>query len=907
MTYPRWRDLSGGDLEVFRGSTAFLKGRLTEASTLLWALKIQPADIARRVAVLASIDEAIEKGELQEPWASAWSLVGEAWEDPTPIPNVQHLDAFRALERVKRGDRSGTLVREIVNLVRPRLSIASARRLDLRGSRWKPKVQTDLVHPSLTSGELQPPTRLGLNRVEDADFLRQLARSLDAVVHEGLEIARRFGWKGENLYGLGGLDRVENVPFGEDNDRDSTDQFHEGIAPSVKLLHGVVTILADRDLDAAREIIDGFRRAGTIVHSRLWMSFAREARFASIDQVANDLHAMGDREFWSLHGFPEMSALRAARFDELSDEDTTKVVLRLLRGPPRNFWPRSSDKDRVEGARDYWVTRELRRIQNVGGHLSATAEDWLAEHLPEFADLAASTRPDEGFPGAVDIFDVPQGSDNTYDQLDGLGRLQRLERDLNTKGVGWGAGPAESASSWIGRTPNALALVDSLERLPPEDRRFPEVWERMGWHHRAQAEPGEEARDFLSEGFRVLNLIASLDDKTIEGAADGLSYWLSNWGQYVAEAPTFLEVWLRVWPPAVALTNAQQREDEVPRLDVVVSGGNDAEPRDLDTYNTAVGRMVGAFLTMCPNLGAVADGAAFPDRAPQTQVRDILVGEAGRAGLIVRHRLIEHLGYFMRADRAWSEANLIPPLAAEDESALPLWNAMVRRPLAASVVQILAPFMLLRAVDPRLGRETRRSLAFRIVIECLVAHWEQRASAISSADAQRAIRAMTEEIRASAASTVQRFVDDFSGQENVTPEALFDEGVVPFLERDWPQERSLATPGVSKAFADLPITVGERFAVAVGAIERFLVPFDAWSMIDYGLYGNDAENVPLLAKINTREKAEAFLLLLDKTIGAAEGAVIPHDLSTALQQVRAIAPPLVDTPRYRRLATAARL
>ena len=907
MTYPRWRNLSGNDLEVFRASAEFLKGRLTSAVTLRWALKIGANDEAKRAAVLASVDEAADAGQLPEPWAAAWSLLEEAWDDQLPVENEQHLAAHRVLERVKRGDRSGTLVRDIVNLVRPRLSVTAGRQLDLRGRRRKPKLVTDLIHPSLTSGELQPPAHLGLNRIAQADFLRQLARSLDAVVHEGLDIATRFGWRGENLYGLGGLDRVENLPFNDDNDRDLTDQFHEGIAPSVKLLHGAVEILTDLDVEAARELVEGFRRAGSIVHDRLWASFARDLRIAAADQVAVYLLSSNDQEFWSVNGFPEMSALRAARFDEFTDEHRDKIVGRLLRGPPRSFWPRSYDKEQVDGARDYWVVRALRRIQNVGGHLPERATRWLDAHLPEFEELAASTRPDEGFPGAVDVFDLPLGSDNTYDQLGGLERLQRLERALNTKESRWGGGPAEIASSWIGRTLNLLALIDDLESLAPEMRRFPEVWERIGWRHRALAQSAEDRRDFALEGRRVLGLIRSLDDKTVSGAADGLSDWLSNWGQQVSTEPGFLDVWRSIWPHALALTNAQQPDDEPPRLDVVVRGSDDAEPRDLDTYNTAVGKMVGAFLAMCPNLEAVGDGNAFPADAPQTQIRDLVIAEGGRAGLIARHRLIEHLGYFMRADEAWAEANLIPPLGAEDEGSLPLWNAVVRRPMVPSVVRILAPFMLLRVVDTRLGRETRRSLAFRIVVECLFGHWEGRESAFSSAAAQRAFRAMSDEIRAFAAGAAKRFVADMSGQPGATPEDLFDRAVSPFLQRDWPQERSLSTPGVSKAFADLPATVGERFASAVEAVERFLVPFDAWSMIEYDLYGEDSQGRPRLATINTNEKAKALLLLLDRTVGANEGAVIPGDLSAALQQIRLVAPGLADTPRFRRLATAARL
>jgi hypothetical protein len=105
--------------------------------------------------------------------------------------------------------------------------------------------------------------------------------------------------------------------------------------------------------------------------------------------------------------------------------------------------------------------------------------------------------------------------------------------------------------------------------------------------------------------------------------------------------------------------------------------------------------------------------------------------------------------------------------------------------------------------------------------------------------------------------------------------------------------------------ADLPATSRGAFAPAVDAIQRFLVPFDTWSLLDYGLFGDDGGE-PKLSKIDDPEKAAAFLRLLDCTIGTAQSAVIPYDLGAALAQIEKVAPGLVPDPIFRRLATAAR-
>lgn len=214
----------------------------------------------------------------------------------------------------------------------------------------------------------------------------------------------------------------------------------------------------------------------------------------------------------------------------------------------------------------------------------------------------------------------------------------------------------------------------------------------------------------------------------------------------------------------------------------------------------------------------------------------------------------------------------------------------------------------MRANDARLGREARRSLVFSVVVECLHALLGNRAPAISYPDVQQMLRSLDDELRSHGAHAVTQFVKEMASPKQ-TPqrsvEDIFHNAAVPFLQTVWPQERSLATPGVSKAFADLPAAAGEAFVDAVDAIARFLVPFDTWSMLEYGLFGDD-DGEAKLASIDTPAKAHAFLRLLDATIGMAASAVIPYDLAAALAQIESVATALTEDPAFRRLATAAR-
>jgi hypothetical protein len=378
-----------------------------------------------------------------------------------------------------------------------------------------------------------------------------------------------------------------------------------------------------------------------------------------------------------------------------------------------------------------------------------------------------------------------------------------------------------------------------------------------------------------------------------------------------------LPVWMRIWPIAVGETNSRPERDDDTDLSVTDHTADDREPMDLDTLNTPAGKLVGVFLTACPTIAPGSN--TFTNASMERQMRDVVIAAPGRSGLIAQHRLIEQLPYFLAADRDWAQQYLITPLLNDDGASLALWRAIARRTQFTEVLKFVGRAMAERATDRRLGRETRRSLVFSLVVESLHAYREARDPAVPGARVQQMLRTLDDEVRASAANAVQQFVRDLSsrppnaggldgGVRQDTPAtaaALFRSAAVPFLRDVWPQERSLATPGVSRAFADLPVVSGDAFAEAVHAVARFLVPFECWSLFDYGL--NSEENGQKnLAVIDDEAKAKALLRLLDLTVGTSEGAVVPHDLTDALERIAAVAPNLAMEASYRRLETATR-
>ncbi len=921
-----WTYLDAQDRETFRAATAFLNKRLAEQGTVDWALRLQPSQRIERVA-LEDLLNGPGAPELGEPWATAWRLIEESWTSTGPAER-HGIAVYGIQKRLRSGDRSGAMVAALVSLVMPRLKVEP-----IGAWRWshvkkprKPKTVADVLSAGLTSGDLVDLKLLELAALDDVDFLTSLANALEAAVNHGLDIARRLGWsETRSFLGLGMLDRIYYVQptrhAGEDQEDSEPDAYHRGIAPSVKLLHAVVERLSIIEPEAARPFVTRWQGNRSTVSVRLWAAMARTAQLVPAETVVSFMRTLDDRLFWDVNTFPEIAELRAVRFQEFGPRSQEEIAARLRKGPPRNHWPRRVEPEKVADAQQYWAVRELRRIEIAGGVLPPRQKEWLNGRLPQFVDLERMTI-DEGFPEGVTARLVPPNPDRRYDDLDGVVRLQALETALSASRSDWNHDPAERANDWINQEGNAEKVLVDLETAKDGGDDFPRVWNRFGWAHRPRQQDGRAAPDaeLNAEAARVLALVDKLSSLTLNAAIEGICAWLDAWGRRVVGSPLTVPIWLRLWPLAVEATNRVPEDEDQNDLSVAApTESDDSEPVDIDTLNTPAGKLVGVFLTTCPRL---APGTlAFAVGSAEREMRDTVIQAEGRSGLIAKHRMIEALRYFLKADRDWTEEHLVGPLFKDDGATPALWRAVARHTHFTEVLKIIGPAMAERANDRRLGRETRRRLVFSLVIEALHAFRDNRPPAVANARLQQTLRTLDDEVRASAANAIQQFVRELSGknsgekaevdgqaenqERSATAASLFRSAAAPFLREVWPQERSLATPGVSRALADLPATSGEAFAEAVEAIAPFLIPFECWSMLEYGLYGDEGKQRKL-AIVDTEEKAKALLRLLDLTIGFTEGAVIPYDLTDALDQISRTAPGLSATKTFRRLETAAR-
>ena len=924
---PSWASLNESERQRVLVARAFLASRLSERGTLDWALRLEPHRYAERF----TIDDLLNGRPvptIQEPYATAWRLIEESWvhlgTDRRPSFAVHNIR-----KRLREGERSAALVSEIANLLAPRLEVKP-----LEDRPWgpvkrrHPRRPDDLLAASLTSVSIHRDfgsrgKEIGLAEVCDVTFLTAVASALMAAVDRGLHVAYRIYGEDDSLWGHAAkparvyfvhLRHGTNGQAGAGGEGNEPDAFNRGIAPSIKFLHAAVLRIADLDPRAAMPFLLGWRFSDFSIHRRLWAAGARDARLASAKDVADFLAELDESQYWDLNSFPEVAELRALRFRDLHPDDQSATVRRLRRGPPRKYWPRDAEADSVKTVRRYVSALELRRIEVSGGNLPTRLRGWLLEALAEFPDLEDISI-EHGFTDtSVRYIRGPSpGPAVRFDHLDGEARLCALEGALSGGRLHWEDSAGSQASAWIQNPEQADQLLSDLESCVGAPEEYPHVLDCFGWFHTPPLphHHGGPPRNASNEAERVLGLMAEMSEATLVTAIGGICHWLHAWCRHALRSESGGDLWLRAWPIAVDATNAaheSQDNDEI--AEFFRSPGSDDRIADIDTLNTPSGKLVRAFLeTFLP---VDETEQIFVDGHIGSEMLGRIMEAADHSGLIGRCLLMQNLSSLLQANPEWTKRNLLPSLSGDDVQSILLWRAIASHRLDTHTLTVIGEDLLKNARDARLGETARESLISSVVFEDLHALREKRDAAVPCARLSQMLRFADEEIRTYTARAVRIYQDKAPEQAERPRSAaeVFRSAVRPFLQQAWPQERSLGSPRVSQELSGIPAVSGDAFVETVEKIERFLTPFDCWSMLDYGFYDNGEtsdEMTPQLATmIDDEPKGHALLRLLDRTIGDAQNAVVPHDLSLALERIETVAPKLAKDPAFRRLSAAAR-
>ena len=196
--------LSSEEKQVFDATRRFIEERLNRRDILDWALKLGQNQRTERLAVRSLFAYPMNK-QVKEPWLSAWGWLIEMWARAVPRDR-QGLGKHGIADRIRRGERSGTLLGEMVKLVRPWVEVEARGQWGDTESNGRGRKLRDLVALRMTSSDPVRPSELGLEGVSDIDFLCDLADKLDAVVCDG--IASGGAWAGAGQARPSGMCRL---------------------------------------------------------------------------------------------------------------------------------------------------------------------------------------------------------------------------------------------------------------------------------------------------------------------------------------------------------------------------------------------------------------------------------------------------------------------------------------------------------------------------------------------------------------------------------------------------------------------------------------------------------------------------------------------------------------------------
>jgi len=358
-----------------------------------------------------------------------------------------------------------------------------------------------------------------------------------------------------------------------------------------------------------------------------------------------------------------------------------------------------------------------------------------------------------------------------------------------------------------------------------------------------------------------------------------------------------LFLWARFWPFACEKTNKEGQEKGDNNLNTVAQSRDDDEPMNLDVYNGPVPSLISVFLEACPKNVTPGDTRMSSNNMLK-KMRSDIVPATGKTGVIGRYRLIESLYYFYTADEKWTKEKLIPPLLkADKEEKENLWRAAARGALRSSLLKEIGEEVCKQVLNMNLGTNTRRNLAFYLVIEGLIALEKKRQPAIPFQSITQIIRMAEKSVRNQCGFAIWRYIEAEEAEEK---ESSY-RAIKKFMQEYWPLERYLLTETISEYFAHIPAYSGKYFADAVEMIAPFILPFDCYSLGDLGFTESLDDHPKFKETVNTPKNAAAFLKLLDLAIRKDGRVILPYKLNEVLDHLKSIEPKLSRRDEFVRL------
>jgi hypothetical protein len=547
----------------------------------------------------------------------------------------------------------------------------------------------------------------------------------------------------------------------------------------------------------------------------------------------------------------------------------------IVAGPPESLIARL-DPEKREVSRDRRVFDRLIVLERAGGPSLGPVLEREAARLRERYPLWRAAEGEEAH--FATWMETRSGPDSDYgvDELRTLGDNALLKILINTHEKREGL-----LDAWR-QLGNAAPrrVIALLEQLADQPHSPHDVWVHSLWAVReATKEP--ELRDSL------LALLAGLRRNLFEERE--ISRAITDILAVAATADLLIDAERNFW--VLFDLMASNLEGDTSNADV---------PEQSDWVSLAINRPMGrlaiAFFSalFARKLDA---GARIP---PDLRQRlDALVAPASRSHRLARVIAASRLSYLFAVDPDWAQANLLPNFDWElnEEEALAMWQGYAWQPrLDRKLWHELNRYFLpvFTSAHLRALGESSRSLAQMLVLVGIEFEHDE----LHRDEARNAVRAMSDELRSHALAWIVSILEqpeapevqrDRAPSESPTSnaDALWTRKIALWLATVWPPEPALRTQATAEQFALIAITTRDRFPEAVAALAPYMVPSEAFHVVNR-----------LAESAHPDKHPEATLALVDAVVESNIGWV-DSELREILDRIQIARPQVAQRARFR--------
>ena len=309
----------------------------------------------------------------------------------------------------------------------------------------------------------------------------------------------------------------------------------------------------------------------------------------------------------------------------------------------------------------------------------------------------------------------------------------------------------------------------------------------------------------------------------------------------------------------------------------------------MHAINGPIGKAVGGLLQELGN-GNPAQGSALPSDLEARLARLLAApGEGSGHAVCV---LSTNIAWLYHLDSAWVTANMIPWFHLDHHRSEPAWSGILWnrwRQIQPVFGAIKASFLALSTgIYSWVSSEETEKYCDWIVEASLLAGDD--GPGLSFQEARQCLRRINQESR-------QRVIW-FLAQVGAGNDVRWQELVIPFIRKAWPNEHKYQTSGTTEAWLSLLENTEDSFPKVLTAVRDHLRPVNS-GLVLYRFYREAGAKEPLTTKF-PRETLD----LLDRVV-ASGSQDIPYGLTDVLGLLVEAEPTLIGDRRYKRLQALA--